>query len=303
MEEIFYTKYIKYKTRYLDLKHDVYHSKSIDKIKINNSSNKLNIKKIKDQINQIDENNTYVVIDLNFSEKEREHLKNFKIDRPNVYSRYGAIELMEKELPKYFEKLGNNDKKSIKVLTNMILRINNDLLEAFNKPSAWIDIRASKPNPDFDIPKWHLDGRYFEDKYTPTLKFVTTLKGPSTLLSDSKQHNIRGRIRKETNTLKLQKLFSKLREAIKDNNKEIMLDLHKKIQHENIKTRKKVAKILDKDSVHSMSNGDGAIYTTNNSLYGCLHSEPPINEERIFVSILPGTEAEIEELKKFRRIK
>jgi hypothetical protein len=40
------------------------------------------------------------------------------------------------------------------------------------------------------------------------------------------------------------------------------------------------------------------IFIVGNTEKALIHSEPPMTEERIFISILPGTEKQIENLKK-----
>lgn len=42
----------------------------------------------------------------------------------------------------------------------------------------WITIRATLPNNEFDIPRWHKDGKYFRGTTEETPKFATVLKGP-----------------------------------------------------------------------------------------------------------------------------
>ena len=141
-----------------------------------------------------------------------------------------------------------------------------------------------------------MDGSYFQRDGT-VVKLVTTLKGPSTLLSNSKQKDIRKKINNMQSTVKLRKLRSELQEMKNENNGEVAL-IQQKIRLETLELRKKMGDILDKKSINSMKNGEAAIYTVGNDKIGCIHSEPPINVDRLFMSILPCTVSEINELKK-----
>ena len=89
-----------------------------------------------------------------------------------------------KNINTFLNKIGNNDKECINILEKVIMKILDNVLLAFEKDYYWIDIRITLPNNDFDIPRWHKDGRFFRDnKKSP--KFGTILKGPGTLLIKS----------------------------------------------------------------------------------------------------------------------
>lgn len=283
----YYGKYKKYKEKYIKLKHNKYD------LSVGHSQNKL----IKMDISNINKNNTYVIIDLHFTNEEKKILEKFSISNTKTYNRYGEINLVKSELPKYLRSIGTNDSESIKIISKLIIRIIHRFLDSVDKPSAWITIRTSKPHHGYDIPRWHMDGMYFGKHDTPGLKLVTTLKGPSTLLSNSKQKNIRQKIRNLNLDKSIQKLYQQLENASQKNDKNKIYEIQEKITDLRIISRKKIVKILDKKTITQMDNGQAAIYTVNNSNYGCIHSEPPINQNRIFMSILPGTVEEINEMK------
>lgn len=285
--------YQKCRNQYMNLK---YNKSNLD---IGCPQNKL----IKMDVSQINKNNTYVIVDLNFTNKEKKILENFSILNTKTYDRYGEIDLVDSELPKYLESIGNNDEESINILTRLIVRIIHSFQGTVNKPSAWITIRISEPHHGFDIPRWHMDGRYFGENDTPSLKLVTTLKGPPTLLSNSKQKNIRQDIQNLNFGKPMHKLYQQLKIASQKNDKKQIYELQEKIKNLRITSREKIVKILDEKTITQMDNGQAAIYTVNNSDYGCIHSEPPITQNRIFMSILPGTIDEINEMKILRKIK
>jgi hypothetical protein len=59
--------------------------------------------------------------------------------------------------------------------------------------------------------------------------------------------------------------------------------------------------IFARKKVKQLQNNEGLIFIVGNTKKALIHSGPPMTEERIFISILPGTEKQIENLKKKRK--
>ena len=59
--------------------------------------------------------------------------------------------------------------------------------------------------------------------------------------------------------------------------------------------RETIANMLDISQSIAAGPGHGAIYIVGTK-YAAVHSEPPIHEERLFLSIVPGSKSEIQEL-------
>ena len=140
---------------------------------------------------------------------------------------------------------------------------------------CWLTIRISKNKEnfkenklfDYDIHRWHIDGRYYNNE-SIQYKFILSLKGPSTLIINPNN--------------KIRKKFLQILD--KDNDRiNIRLERNKIVKNESI------------IKVKTLING--VITMSNNSNLATIHSEPPIHEDRIFISILPMTIDEIDQLK------
>ena len=151
--------------------------------------------------------------------------------------------------------------------------------------SFWLAIRCSTPNNDFDIPRWHHDGKFFKTKENERAhKFVTTLQSNSTLyLSDKKL---------------IKKFIEKNEKLHKKMFKKEIKDFKEQINYEYKHIRPKLAKIVGK-KYNKVPDNKGLIFEVGPK-NAVIHSEPPIEHERIFISILPGTYSQISELKQKR---
>ena len=172
-------------------------------------------------------------------------------------------------LSQFLNRVGENS--NIKPMQTNIENILDTILTEYNKEYFWISIRGSIPNDMFRIPRWHRDGPYFK---IITSKFITTLVGPPTLyIDDIDSINIYNTINKVEMEERKGKSFEE----------EIKIDAYyRPIYADKIKKYKQ------------LGEEEGMI------LYplGLIHSEPDITEPRLFLSILPGTFEQIEELKK-----
>ena len=73
-------------------------------------------------------------------------------------------------------------------------------------------------------------------------------------------------------------------------------DFKKETKYEDKHIRPKLAKLVGK-KYNKVPDNKGLIFEVG-SKNAVIHSEPPIEQERIFISILPGTFEQISELKK-----
>ncbi|KAK0663436.1 hypothetical protein QBC41DRAFT_381328 [Cercophora samala] len=157
----------------------------------------------------------------------------------------------------------------------------------------WLAIRASKPNHDFDVARWHTD----ENFYNPSLscqtrgmwKLCTTLQGPGTLfavdgdyarkyLSEAKARG-EDRLRRDPTHVcvlvgcgNCGRTTCEIREEMKNG-------------------------LADKEVRQSMANRE-MIFFRVGGLEGAVHSEPPIDSDRIFINVIPGEPGQLEELTK-----
>jgi hypothetical protein len=126
------------------------------------------------------------------------------------------------------------------------------------------------------------DGIFFTGEQS-SVKFITTLKGPGTLLIKS--------------TKKINKIYDQILE-----DKFTEMRKYKTIQ-EKIKIddnfRPIFAKKFSKEKVIQAKNNDGILfYTGFPHDNAALHSEPKMTTSRIFISILPSSYENIKDLQK-----
>jgi hypothetical protein len=84
-------------------------------------------------------------------------IEKLKLDRlddetTRQYDRFGKLHLLKSELPTFLREIGNNDEKVIEVVMETICRIAQDVVKGSNKESAWICVRTSTPNYEFNTP-------------------------------------------------------------------------------------------------------------------------------------------------------
>ncbi len=118
---------------------------------------------------------------------------------------------------------------------------------------------------DYDIPRWHIDGRYYNSE-SIQYKFILTLKGPSILIINPNN--------------KIRKTFLQF------------------FDNDIVNTRLGRNKIVKNESIIKVKTLiNGLITMSNNSNLATIHSEPHIHKDIIFISILPMTIDEIDQLK------
>jgi hypothetical protein len=167
-------------------------------------------------------------------------------------------------------------------MEKLIIRLIKKVLLGYKMKYFWLAIRISPPNKNFDIPRWHKDGPFFKGEQS-SVKFITTLKGPGTLLIKS--------------TKKINKIYDKILE-------DKFTEMRKyKTMTEIIKIdnnfRPIFAKKFVKEKVIQAKNTDGILfYTGIPHDNAALHSEPKITTSRIFISILPSSYENIKDLQK-----
>lgn len=138
--------------------------------------------------------------------------------------------------------------------------------ETDGKPCGWFTIRLTKPTEEFDTPRWHRDGNFFG----ATHKIAATIHGPGTLL-----------IREQ--------------EALKIVTEPKYMNVHP-FGSEGLAMRAEIASQMSKFDPVQLQSGEMVVFRVGNRNNSAVHSEPPMHTDRIFVSILPGTEEQIRQL-------
>ena len=228
----------------------------------------------------------YQIFHIDYTTKEKNTLKRFKVENSRAHNYCGNDK--KPEIKQFLESIGDNDKKDINIITKIVYKLIKTVLAGYKKTHYWIAIRFSTPTNQFDIPRWHKDGPYYVGQEKPS-KFVTVLKGVGTLLKDMTPEN------KEA----YDKIFLEKIELVKnipvtyEENREEFLKEVVKID-ESLKLR--YVEALKDSETKQINNDEGLIFFAKEA----MHSEPKIDRERIFISILPLDEENIKNLQMCR---
>ncbi len=227
------------------------------------------VEEMRENINALGSGTSFAFVDIGLTEEElaladRLKFDNLGAETTKQYDRFGNLHLIIDELPKFLREIGNDDEEVIQAVTAIISRTAYNVTEASNKASAWVCVRASTPNHQFDMPRWHTDGMYYgldSSKPYPEIvfKFGAVLKGPPTLLYP---------------------LPDAMRETF----------------YANEDDRQFLSELLDLRLAQSPEKGQGVLFIVADNTMGGVHSEPKMDENRLFFSILVGDQIEIDEL-------
>lgn len=225
------------------------------------SQDTLETERFQTAIKSLNQDSSFIFFDLMLSPEELTALERIKINFPKEYNNLGALEVLRNEVIAYVKSLGNKEERVVETVSQMIHRIACDCVRASGKATAWVALRASQQNSDFDLARWHVDGYYYQP-YFGQYKFAFTFKGPGT---------------------KFYKLPKQMREKFTA-----------LLQEGN---RQKLSKLLyDSRLVMQAQSDQGTVFIVGAD-NAAVHSEPPINEERLFMSVLPGSKEQIAEWK------
>lgn len=211
---------------------------------------------------------SFVIFKLNLSTEERQMLHNLKADKENSYNNFGAIDLIKPEASRFLQYIGNNQETS-DATAKVIHRLVSEALSAFNADAGWVSIRAFVPSDDYDTPRWHKDGWFFNTPEGYQRKVAIVLKGASTLFNNMPKSQ--------------QVAFDELCNALSSDQLKV-------------ENRRKIAELVDSGLTQTAKEDEGSIFVVGSNR-AAIHSEPPIHSERIFLSIVPGTKEQIEELR------
>jgi hypothetical protein len=149
----------------------------------------------------------------------------------------------------------------------------------------WVTIRATKTTPDFDTPRWHTDDDFFGREgevhgNQTRWKLATSLLGPGTLfIEDGKsarliEQNVKSRAQDEAPTHACASIRCLGCAATSD------------------VVRSRLTEAFQKHRVVQAGDGECCFFRIGPH-QGAVHSEPVHSSDRIFVNIVPGTEAEL----------
>ena len=215
--------------------------------------------------------------DIDYTKSEIDTLSKIDIQITESYNFFGYMNPynlnLSSNLPgisEFINKIGNNVLIN-DLLTKIINKIvSSVVIGAEHKDHIWLLIRSTTPDEYFDIQRWHIDGSFYksDDPYELfQYKFVTIFKGAGTYCLN---------LNSNEQKIFLDKLNS---QQYTDDYEQNRKDLHEMYKNHN--------KI-------QLTNNQGLILINSiNQNFCTIHSEPPKTKNRLFLSILTGTESEI----------
>ncbi len=209
-----------------------------------------------------------VSLDLNLTAEERESIRNFKIENGTSHLNYfGNVDSSDlaSSLNLYLKSIGENSDETIEKISRLVKRMAEGLAQHFDTKFVWIDSKSMLPNDYFITPRWHTDAKFYNP--LTAYKLVMAIKGPQTRFGSTAE-------------------FEKFVQLSIDENKE------KHGSEEDIRIRKELDLIVNEVQMPSKENPTLYLVSSDDAY---IHSEPHIDEERIFIAIVAGTEDEINE--------
>jgi hypothetical protein len=276
----FQIKYLKYKNKYLGLKNLLTQKggggSAIAEI--------IDSQQIRDYLNS--ETYDFKLFDINYTEQEQESIDNFKIEKKCSYNYNGSISSLKiNDLNTFLSEIGPNTKKDIDNVKQIILNLIKKVLKGYDMENFLLIIRVRVPDSEFDIPRWHRDGPYFGDTII-TSKFATVLKGPGTLFIKSSTDN----------SEKFNELYDQEEKERIERREKISIPFTKEQEEIDERYRALYATLPKNSDMVQLGKNQGVIFFADSGgIRGAIHSEPKLDENRIFISIVPGTKENVEE--------
>lgn len=206
----------------------------------------------------------YSFVDVGLTPADLFALDQIQIGVNRDYNQFGGRANWEEEIAHFLAEIGPNQPPLIEQVAKRVAQIADEVMTASGRPTGWICLRAGVPNTQFDQPRWHMDGHYYSVKARSIqYKFALTLIGASTLFYP------------------IPKDYISLRRIIW---------MH-------MGSRSFMSELCQPDKATSAVRGQGAYFTAGDYRIAAIHSEPPIHENRLFFSIVPCEEDELETLK------
>lgn len=232
------------------------------------------------------------------SATDRTTLRDFEVTTSfDEYSHYGVIPNNKLTLPRLTAFIastgtipasaGSADSVASSCIAASITRVVASVMAAFTRAdarvdAAWVCVRVSMADATHKVPRWHTDGEYWDSRAfstsstsstsqaSPPLKFLMTFKGPDTRLA-----NIPDKKRRV-----------QFNDAGIRHQDDFMNEKHRRQQDAFVRRHGNVVR-------HVVGHLQGIITKVAHETESAIHSEPDSTSARIFVSVVPGTRAQI----------
>jgi hypothetical protein len=203
----------------------------------------------------------FTFVDAGITEIDLTNFSRIDIQREWIYHLFGEFEHLEEIIADFIGEVGENDREVILQAAAQIGHLIKEVINTSGRETAWVHLHSFIPTNKYDLPRWHMDGAYYasEERDDLLFKYVITLMGPTTLF-----YFLPPELRKTAES------------------------------HTN--NRHYMKKFCQTENIASPSLGEGAVFIAGRGA-AALHSEPPIHENRLFLSIVPCKNNQLAELK------
>jgi hypothetical protein len=185
--------------------------------------------------------------------------------------------------------------EAVSAIESFVLTTQNDCVgDANQKNACWLTIRATKPTDAFDIPRWHQDGRMFpcDEGYEDVVrsKYALTMLGPTTLMLQPEAQIFKTFHEGE---------FKHFWWFQTSNN-------HQPTEEEqdqaNDALRYWLSQELEDEPQLQVKDGEVVRFSWGRK-NSPIHSEPDLISDRVFMTVLYGSEAELRRMCEWRNAK
>ena len=267
--------YIKYKEKYLKLKH-LSESRNSRDVR----SPEMDTTDILTSYRQLEfSGKSYIYAKIDITDEEVQILDALKINDEEDFDYMGILKPnLEYQVIEYFKLLGNSASESQTVAKLIYDKIAMQYLNAVNAEALWITIRPMFPNTRYNTPRWHYDGYFYDGEYNMEndifqTKLAIALKGPQTVFKQDSE-GMRQSYWKSEELIASTRSDSKYVES----------------------NKQKIDEGLKSYPNSQAPEKHVAIFVVGSNKRAAIHSEPPIHEPRLFMSIVAGTSRNIKDL-------
>jgi hypothetical protein len=197
-------------------------------------------------------------VDISYTPSERDALDKYSFSKSNAFDYYGPGPI--KGLYDFLEKY--NTVQVASLIGNKIHHLVDTYMGTVDDSNKyyWFTLREHAPSSAFDLPRWHVDGKYFRNQPELHYKFLVVMKGPGTLYFDTDAPH----------------------------------EYYESLSFEDRDRRALATKFAD-TPFKQLGNDQGVIYRVGKN--GLIHSEPKNDAPRLMFFVLTGTKEQIDELK------
>jgi hypothetical protein len=207
----------------------------------------------------------FINFNLGLSDADKKLLQEIKFNNQGSYYSFGNFYEIVPEVTALLKSLGNSEhvsKRTAKIIYDIVIQV----LSTLNHEAAWVSVRCFTKQDTYIMPRWHTDNEA-EMVYKIGLKYklTCTLKGPGTIFCNASEE--------------LKKQFNAIR------NPSFITDPV---------TRVKLYDLLKSSIIQTADPYQATLFLIGD--HAAIHSEPNINQDRLYLGILPGTKEQIKEM-------